>query len=244
MRGYRSMLSRRTLLYVRFQIICLLKLSDWPTLSRVNKQLAHLFRQDLFWTAALSLHVNPWPGPIPQAFTNWPFHFIIIKSILLLLLPLTFVSGDIANTSFHSVKIWMMRGNILEESGEPDLAQNNVPSKTAVRNKEDDEIKELRQQWNGDNMKVGMPASCNTFMADNLKEINEKGSNDQFIACGKSRDTAHELASTIWLAVVDNLEENEHTFNLLNWRIFYSLSLNQTALVILPFPYSRSYDFH
>ncbi|KAM3287533.1 hypothetical protein P3S67_020963 [Capsicum chacoense] len=37
----------------------------------------------------------------------------------------------------------------------------------------------------------------------------------QFIACGKSRDTAHELASTIWLAVVDSLEENEHTFNLL-----------------------------
>lgn len=38
---------------------------------------------------------------------------------------------------------------------------------------------------------------------------------DQFIACGKSRDTAHELASQIWLAVLDNLEENEQTFLLL-----------------------------
>lgn len=38
---------------------------------------------------------------------------------------------------------------------------------------------------------------------------------DQFIACGKSRDMAHELASQIWLAVLDNLEENEHTFLIL-----------------------------
>lgn len=38
---------------------------------------------------------------------------------------------------------------------------------------------------------------------------------DQFIACGKSSDMAHELASQIWLAVVDGLEENERTFCLL-----------------------------
>ncbi|XVF74938.1 hypothetical protein PTKIN_Ptkin13bG0150000 [Pterospermum kingtungense] len=38
---------------------------------------------------------------------------------------------------------------------------------------------------------------------------------DQFIACGKSREDAHELASQIWLAVIDNLEENQHTFLLL-----------------------------
>lgn len=38
---------------------------------------------------------------------------------------------------------------------------------------------------------------------------------DQFIACGKSRDMAHELASQIWLAVLDNLEETEHTFQIL-----------------------------
>lgn len=38
---------------------------------------------------------------------------------------------------------------------------------------------------------------------------------DQFIACGKSRDVAHELASRIWIAVVDSLEENHHTFCLL-----------------------------
>ncbi|XVF26455.1 hypothetical protein REPUB_Repub14bG0017900 [Reevesia pubescens] len=56
---------------------------------------------------------------------------------------------------------------------------------------------------------------------------------DQFIACGKSRDVAHELASQIWLAVLDNLEENRHTF----------LLLKRLALegdVFLPFPYSRS----
>ncbi|ERN12500.1 uncharacterized protein LOC18440718 isoform X1 [Amborella trichopoda] len=38
---------------------------------------------------------------------------------------------------------------------------------------------------------------------------------DQFIACGKSREKAHELASQVWLAVINNLEENEHTFHLL-----------------------------
>lgn len=56
---------------------------------------------------------------------------------------------------------------------------------------------------------------------------------DQFIACGKSRDVAHELASQIWLAVLDNLEENQHTFLLLK-----RLSLEED--VFLPFPYSRS----
>ncbi|XP_052181418.1 uncharacterized protein LOC127794406 isoform X2 [Diospyros lotus] len=56
---------------------------------------------------------------------------------------------------------------------------------------------------------------------------------DQFIACGKSRDKANELASYIWLAVIDNLEENEETF----------LLLKRLALegdVFLPYPYSRS----
>ncbi|GAB4849935.1 hypothetical protein Ancab_029235 [Ancistrocladus abbreviatus] len=38
---------------------------------------------------------------------------------------------------------------------------------------------------------------------------------DDFIACGKSRDKAYELASHIWLAVIDNLEENHTTFLLL-----------------------------
>ncbi|XP_075112160.1 uncharacterized protein LOC107827428 isoform X3 [Nicotiana tabacum] len=57
---------------------------------------------------------------------------------------------------------------------------------------------------------------------------------DQFIACGKSRDMAHELASIIWLAVIDNLEENEQTFDLLK-------RLASEGDVILPFPYSRSY---
>ncbi|CAL5439295.1 unnamed protein product [Camellia sinensis] len=55
----------------------------------------------------------------------------------------------------------------------------------------------------------------------------------QFIACGKSRDKVHELASLIWLAVIDNLEENEQTF----------LLLKRLALegdVFLPYPYSRS----
>ncbi|KAI5578033.1 hypothetical protein POPTR_008G004500v4 [Populus trichocarpa] len=56
---------------------------------------------------------------------------------------------------------------------------------------------------------------------------------DQFIACGKSRDIAHELASQIWLAVLDNLEDNEHTF----------LILKRLALegdVFLPYPYTKS----
>lgn len=35
---------------------------------------------------------------------------------------------------------------------------------------------------------------------------------DQFIACGKSRDVAHDLASQIWLAVIDNLDENDNGF--------------------------------
>ncbi|KAL2539100.1 putative BPI/LBP family protein [Abeliophyllum distichum] len=36
---------------------------------------------------------------------------------------------------------------------------------------------------------------------------------DQFIACGKSLDKAHELASLIWLAVIDNLEENQENLS-------------------------------
>ena len=35
---------------------------------------------------------------------------------------------------------------------------------------------------------------------------------DQFIACGKTGDKAHELASKIWLALIDGLEENQETF--------------------------------
>ncbi|KAL3528486.1 hypothetical protein ACH5RR_007808 [Cinchona calisaya] len=57
---------------------------------------------------------------------------------------------------------------------------------------------------------------------------------DQFIACGKSQDKAYELASLIWLAVIDNLEETEQTFSLLQ-------RLALEADVFLPFPYSRSY---
>ncbi|XP_042048046.1 uncharacterized protein LOC121794101 isoform X2 [Salvia splendens] len=58
---------------------------------------------------------------------------------------------------------------------------------------------------------------------------------DQFIACGKSRDRAHELASVIWLAVIDNLEENHQTFHLLK-----RLALEGDQ-VFLPYPYSRSF---
>ncbi|PQP99290.1 uncharacterized protein Pyn_15324 [Prunus yedoensis var. nudiflora] len=54
-----------------------------------------------------------------------------------------------------------------------------------------------------------------------------------FIACGKSRDMADDLASQIWLAVLDNLEENEHTFQILK-------RLAQEGDVFLPYPYSRS----
>ncbi|XP_031092329.1 uncharacterized protein LOC115997020 [Ipomoea triloba] len=56
---------------------------------------------------------------------------------------------------------------------------------------------------------------------------------DQFIACAKSRDKAHELASLIWLAVIDNMEENEQTLLILK-------RLASEGDVILPFPYSRS----
>ncbi|XP_061355939.1 uncharacterized protein LOC133300416 isoform X3 [Gastrolobium bilobum] len=57
---------------------------------------------------------------------------------------------------------------------------------------------------------------------------------DQFIACGNSRDVAHELASRIWLAVLDNLEENQHTFCLLK-RL-----AQEGDQVFLPYPYTRS----
>ncbi|KAJ8760119.1 hypothetical protein K2173_010975 [Erythroxylum novogranatense] len=56
---------------------------------------------------------------------------------------------------------------------------------------------------------------------------------DQFIACGKSRDAAYELASQIWLAVLDNMEENDHTFLVLK-------SLAQEEDVFLPYPYTKS----
>lgn len=56
---------------------------------------------------------------------------------------------------------------------------------------------------------------------------------DELIGSGKSRDVAHELASRIWVAVVDNLEENNHTFCLLK-------RLAQEGDVFLPYPYTRS----
>lgn len=56
---------------------------------------------------------------------------------------------------------------------------------------------------------------------------------DQFIACGRTRDDAHELTSQIWLTVINNLEENEHTFALLK-------CLALEGNFFLPYPYSRS----
>lgn len=58
---------------------------------------------------------------------------------------------------------------------------------------------------------------------------------DQFLACGKERDTAHELASKVWLAVINNLEENEHTF-----RLFIQIA--EEWEVFLPYPYSKSHS--
>ncbi|XP_072972091.1 uncharacterized protein [Typha angustifolia] len=58
---------------------------------------------------------------------------------------------------------------------------------------------------------------------------------DQFISCGRSRDKAHELASLIWLSVINNLEENQKTFLLLK-------RLAQGGDFFLPYPYSRSYE--
>jgi hypothetical protein len=41
------------------------------------------------------------------------------------------------------------------------------------------------------------------------------GHADQFLACGKKSDEAHDVASLIWVAVLGNLEETERTFHLL-----------------------------
>ncbi|KAB2620907.1 hypothetical protein D8674_040932 [Pyrus ussuriensis x Pyrus communis] len=69
---------------------------------------------------------------------------------------------------------------------------------------------------------------------------------DQFIACGKSKVMAHDLVSQIWLAVLDNLEENEKTFQLLkhnNCRNAEDTDMIKFILllqrVFLPYPYSR-----
>ncbi|BAT98661.1 uncharacterized protein HKW66_Vig0164620 [Vigna angularis] len=58
---------------------------------------------------------------------------------------------------------------------------------------------------------------------------------DQFIACGKSREIAHQLASRIWLAVLHNLDDNHHTFSMLK-------RLAHEGDVFLPFPYTRSLE--
>ncbi|KAI5063207.1 hypothetical protein GOP47_0021754 [Adiantum capillus-veneris] len=57
---------------------------------------------------------------------------------------------------------------------------------------------------------------------------------DQFLACGKKGHLAHELASQIWLAVIDNLDESEHTFHLL-------MQIVEEWEVFLPYPYSKSH---
>lgn len=35
---------------------------------------------------------------------------------------------------------------------------------------------------------------------------------DQLTVCGKSKEEADELATKIWLALLDNLEDTKHTF--------------------------------
>lgn len=35
---------------------------------------------------------------------------------------------------------------------------------------------------------------------------------DQLLVCGKSKEEADELATKIWLALLDNLEDTKHTF--------------------------------
>ncbi|KAF9676438.1 hypothetical protein SADUNF_Sadunf08G0002100 [Salix dunnii] len=64
---------------------------------------------------------------------------------------------------------------------------------------------------------------------------------DQFIACGKSRDIANELASQIWLAVLDNLEDNEHAFLILKrLALEGDVSSSSEHYVFLPYPYTKS----
>lgn len=60
--------------------------------------------------------------------------------------------------------------------------------------------------------------ACNLFISSNWIDgwaVISLCLADQFIACGKSSDIAQELASQIWVAVLDRLEKNEHTFCLL-----------------------------
>eukprot|EP00252_Welwitschia_mirabilis_P016887 TRINITY_DN3759_c0_g1_i1.p1 TRINITY_DN3759_c0_g1~~TRINITY_DN3759_c0_g1_i1.p1 ORF type:complete len:231 (+),score=54.87 TRINITY_DN3759_c0_g1_i1:269-961(+) len=56
---------------------------------------------------------------------------------------------------------------------------------------------------------------------------------DQFLACGKAREVAYELASKVWLAVINNLEENDHTFHLLT-------SIAKEWEVLLPYPHAQA----
>ncbi|KAG6545707.1 hypothetical protein Mapa_012892 [Marchantia paleacea] len=56
---------------------------------------------------------------------------------------------------------------------------------------------------------------------------------DQFLACSKTGDEAHELASLIWVAVLDNLDETENTFHLL-------MRIAEEWEVFLPYPYTKS----
>ncbi|KAL2609528.1 hypothetical protein R1flu_028101 [Riccia fluitans] len=57
---------------------------------------------------------------------------------------------------------------------------------------------------------------------------------DQFLACSKTGDEAHELASLIWVAVLDNLDETENTFRLL-------MRIAEEWEVFLPYPYTKSH---
>lgn len=57
---------------------------------------------------------------------------------------------------------------------------------------------------------------------------------DQFLACGKNSEEAHDVASQIWVAVLGNLEETERTFHLL-------MRIAEEWEVFLPFPYSKSH---
>ncbi|KAH7425097.1 hypothetical protein KP509_11G039900 [Ceratopteris richardii] len=57
---------------------------------------------------------------------------------------------------------------------------------------------------------------------------------DQLLACGEESDIAHKLAAHVWVAVISNLEENEHTFRLL-------MQMVEEWEAFLPYPYSKSH---
>ncbi|MQL75218.1 hypothetical protein Taro_007595 [Colocasia esculenta] len=208
--------------HLLIEIFVRIPICEWAGVSCVRKQWAALFQGECLWKTALvrtwpmAAHGKRWPGPICRGLSK-----SINVMMLIALISMVMYSYVLYIRRYAALYV---SEHIVPFDGEVDELVGHV-------------YLYLKEQIEHSTV----PPSSGVLHGTIIGEISIQFLHlyflqltDQFIACGKSRDRADELASQIWIAVIDHLEENEHTFLLLK-------HLAQENEVFLPYPYSRSY---